>query len=574
MIPREQIEEVVGASDIVEIISEYIDLKRQGSNYIGRCPFHNERTPSFSVSREKNIFHCFGCHEHGNVIGFLMKYENIGYVEAIEKLAERAGIKIEKNNRNYNNDREQLYNVYKIAGEHYHQNLISGKYAKPKNYALERGLNEEIITKFNIGYSADGSKLYNHLKELGYKDDFLMKTGLFSVYDNKLVDKFYNRLIFPIFDINSKIVAFGGRSLGERGPKYLNSPETEIFKKSKVIYGLNFARKRKHNFLILCEGYMDVIAMHTYGFDMAIATLGTACNDNHIFEIKKYNDKLFLLYDSDEAGQNAIEKASAVMAKNNISAKVVDISPYKDPDECLKAAGQKFMVERMTKAKYSYDFCIERIRKGYDFSDPTSKGKFTEKIAEILANYPDDIILNSYKDMAVYYGVNEDILLKYIKSAGNKREIEYKKELENTVKKSESTNSGSKIEKDILSWICYPNVYFNIRKYIREEYFSYDFYKDVLLEFDEWYKNHKDISETDISIKFPDIAQQEQVWSIFENSRKLIDLPKSYWKTGINQNIKRFIQDYYDRKYETCDDPVENRRKLTHELEQINIDID
>lgn len=586
MIPRDQIDEIVQANDIVEVISEYIELQRRGSNFMGRCPFHNEKTPSFSVNREKNIFHCFGCHEHGNAIGFIMKYDNLTYVEAIEKLAKRVGITLKDDLNPQDKTKENLYKIYEIAGKYFEDSLNTESANFAREYAKARGLTFDTIEKFQIGYAPSNSKLYEILKKNNFSDDIIVKSGLFTFYDNNIRDKFFNRLMFPIFDLNSRIVAFGGRNLSSKGAKYLNSPETEIFKKSKIIYGLNFAKKRRPKYLILCEGYIDVVMMHRYGFDMTVATLGTACNENHLFELKKVSENIFVLYDFDEAGINAAQKATMLMAKNNIAVRVVtlnntDIKNSKDPDEILRYKGWREMLELIKNAKYGYEFCIECESKKFNLLNPNDKAKFAKNVAQILAIYPKEVIVNSYEDIAenisLTYKIDKNLLIENIRfSEGiiEKRVDIDEKELQ--VKK-EKNLTENKIEQAAISILLNKKFYDATRKYIEEDYFSSDLRKKMLIEIDEIYKKGNDIPQAILIAHFEDISDQEKVAKAFRDCENLMARTESECITALTDIIIRLIENSYKKKNLDLEDPttrINNLKERKNKLANIDIRID
>ena len=300
------IEEVRSKNDIVDVVSQYVKLTRKGSSYFGLCPFHNEKTPSFSVTPGKQMYYCFGCGAGGNVFNFIMEYENFTFGEALKYLADRAGVelpKIEysKEVREKAKEKSELLEINKQAAQYYYYQLRTEKGAAGYQYLSGRGLTDETMRSFGLGYSdkfSDG--LYRYLKSKGYKDDRLRESGLFNVDERHgMYDKFWNRVIFPIMDVNNRVIGFGGRVMGDGKPKYLNSPETKIFDKSRNLYGLNVARKTRKNYIILCEGYMDVISMHQAGFTNAVASLGTALTSGHASLLKRYTQEVLLLYDSD-----------------------------------------------------------------------------------------------------------------------------------------------------------------------------------------------------------------------------------------------------------------------------------
>src|SRR5699024_240371 len=324
-------EEIRSRSDIVDVISGYVKLKRKGSSWFGLCPFHNEKSPSFSVSRDKQMYYCFGCGAGGNVFTFLMEYENFSFVEALQFLADQAGIQLpqqeySKEARQEADLKSQLLKIHKEAAQFYFYQLKSQNGKTAYQYLLDRGLSRETIVHFGLGSASRYSgALYRYLKEKGYSDELLIQTGLFLQDEKRgMYDKFWNRVMFPIMDVNNRVIGFGGRVMGDGKPKYLNSPETKVFDKSRNLYGLNFARSSRKKNLIACEGYMDVIAMHQAGFDNAVASLGTALTAAQASLMKRYTDEVLLLYDSDEAGRKAAVRAIPLLRRAGLGQKVVD----------------------------------------------------------------------------------------------------------------------------------------------------------------------------------------------------------------------------------------------------------
>ena len=346
MYSSEVIDEVVSRSDIVDIISGYIKLKKNGSSYVGLCPFHNEKSPSFSVSGQKQLYHCFGCGAGGNVITFIMEYENYTFLEAVRFLADRAGMTLPEESYSDKEKKERdiktrLLEINKIAATYYYHQLKGEKGRAGLEYLKKRQLSDETINRFGLGFAPQTTgELYKLLKEKGYDDEILKESGLFT-YERGVREKFWNRVIYPIMDINNKVIGFGGRVMGDAKPKYLNSPETKLFDKSRNLYGLNIARTSRKNNLIICEGYMDVISMHQAGFSQAVASLGTALTPGHARLMKRYADTALVTYDSDEAGVKAALRAIPLLKEAGITTKVVNMRPYKDPDEFIKALGQE-----------------------------------------------------------------------------------------------------------------------------------------------------------------------------------------------------------------------------------------
>lgn len=414
---EEQIEEVRAANDIVNVIGSYVKLKRSGGSYTGLCPFHNEKTPSFSVNPARQMYKCFGCGAGGSVITFVMEYENYTFPEALESLAERAGITLKAEEADgYHKEQEsikmKLLEINRKAGSFYYAILKSAQGKTGYDYLKSRGLSDETIRHFGLGYAGQGSmNLYNFLKHEGYGDDILKETGLFKIDERGAYDKFFNRVIFPIMDANSRVIGFGGRVMGDAKPKYLNSPETKLFDKSRNLFGLNYAKLGKNKNMVLCEGYMDVIALHQAGFTNAVASLGTAFTIQQAGIIKRYTDEVLLTYDSDQAGQKAALRAIPILRQAGINARIIHMEPYKDPDEFIKGLGADEFKNRMDNAENSFFFETGIARKEYDVSDPEQNTKFYHAVAKILLEFEDKVQRENYLEAAAAkYSLRRDDL--------------------------------------------------------------------------------------------------------------------------------------------------------------------
>lgn len=423
---EEQIEEVRISNDIVNVIGSYIKLKRSGSSYTGLCPFHNEKTPSFSVNPARQIYKCFGCGASGSVITFVMEYENYTFQETMEALAERAGITLEKQSasaayKEQQNIKMQLLEINRKAASYYYAKLKSQQERTGYSYLLSRGLSDDTIRHFGLGYAGQGGGgLYSYLKHEGYNDDILKETGLFKMEERSVYDKFFNRIIFPIMDANSRVIGFGGRVMGDAKPKYLNSPETKLFDKSRNLFGLNYARLGKNKNIILCEGYMDVIALHQAGFTNAVASLGTAFTVQQAGIIKRYADEVLLTYDSDTAGRKAALRAIPMLREAGINARIVHMEPYKDPDEFIKEMGADVFRQRMDEAENSFYFEIGLARKEYEADDPEQNTKFYHAVAKKLLDFEDKVQRENYLEaVAAKYSLRRDDLKNLVVRYGN-----------------------------------------------------------------------------------------------------------------------------------------------------------
>ena len=401
--PEEVVEEVREKNDIVDVISGYVKLQKKGANYFGLCPFHNEKSPSFSVSPGKQMYYCFGCGAGGNVITFLMEYENYTFPEALKFLADRAGVALpkmeyQKEAREQADLKARLLEVNKLAANYFYHQLKSPAGQAGYRYLHDkRELKDPTILRFGLGFANKTSDdLYRFLKEKGYEDSFLKETGLVTIEERGGRDKFWNRVMFPIMDIHNRVIGFGGRVMGDGEPKYLNSPETKIFDKSRNLYGLNYARTSREKYMLVCEGYLDVISLHQAGFTNAVASLGTAFTSQHASVLKRYTDQVILTYDSDGAGVKAALRAIPILREAGISSKVLNMKPYKDPDEFIKNLGPEAFSERIRQAENSFMFEIRILRQDYSMEDPEQKTRFYQETARKLLRFGEPLERDNY----------------------------------------------------------------------------------------------------------------------------------------------------------------------------------
>lgn len=481
------IEEIRSRNDIIDVISGYVKLKRQGATYFGLCPFHNEKSPSFSVTPGKQMYYCFGCGEGGNVYSFIMKYENYTFLEAVKMLADRAGVQLPETEYTEEEKRKAdlkaaLLEINKQAALYFHHLLKSEKGKIGLNYFNSRGLDYETIIRFGLGYSNKTSDdLYRYFKQQDYSDELLKESGLFAFSEKGTYDKFWNRVMFPILDINNRVIGFGGRVMGEGEPKYLNSPETKIFEKSRNLYGMNFARISRKPYILICEGYMDVIALHRAGFTNAVAALGTAFTQQHAMLIKRYVKDVVLTFDSDSAGQKAALRAIPILKSVGIAVKVLDMKPYKDPDEFIRNLGAEEYQKRVDNATNSFLFEIMMLQKDYDMGDPHAKAEFYNKVAVKLLEFPDELERNVYIEaVSRQFLIPQDSLSKMViklaltyTGTAEKNIIREEEFAEKTRMSGKKTpEDGTKrAQKLLLTWLV-------------EEESVYDKIKDIITEAD------------------------------------------------------------------------------------------
>lgn len=488
--PEELIEEVRTRNDIVEVISGYVRLQKKGSNYFGLCPFHNEKSPSFSVSPGKQMYYCFGCGAGGNVITFLMEYENQTFPEAVRTLAQRAGIALpeaddSKEAKQADSRRAKLLEINKEAAKYFYYQLRTERGSVGMEYLRKRELSDETMNHFGLGYANKYSNdLIQYLKSKGYSEDLIRDAGLCNVDEKHgMYDKFWNRVMFPIQDINHRVIGFGGRVMGDGKPKYLNSPETEIFDKSRNLYGLNFARTSRKGNVILCEGYMDVIAMHQAGFTQAVASLGTAFTSGQASLLRRYANEILLSYDSDGAGVNAALRAIGILKEEGMTGRIINLEPYKDPDEFIKALGGEEFQKRLDHAENSFFFELRQLQKNYDLSDPEQKTAFHREIARKLCTFSEEVERENYIEaVAQKYNIGFENLRRlvgtYAAQTGLAQPVIRPK---SGVQKKNTAAEGIKnSQKLLLTWLVeQPQLYRQISKYISPKDFTEGLYEKV-----------------------------------------------------------------------------------------------
>jgi len=488
--PEEVIEEIRMKNDIVDVVSGYVKLQKKGSSYFGLCPFHNEKSPSFSVSPGKQIYYCFGCGAGGNVISFVMQYENYTFQEAVKFLAKKAGIQLpeaeySEETRKKENKRARLLQINKEAATYFFHQLRSENGRAGWQYLKKRELSDETIRKFGLGFAnMTSNDLVKFLKSKGYEDEVIRDAGL-ATFDEKFGfhDKFWNRVMFPIQDINHRVIGFGGRVMGDGKPKYLNSPETPVFDKSRNLYGLNIARTARKNQIILCEGYMDVITMHQAGFSQAVASLGTAFTEGQASLLKRYTDEVILSYDSDGAGVTAALRAISILKEAGMTGRVLNLEPYKDPDEFIKNCGQEAFQKRLDGAENTFFFEIRMLQKDYNMQDPESKTKFYREIARKLCGFSEEVERENYiQAVAQRYQISVEnlrrLVLSYAMQTGYAQPVERPK---SGIRKKNTAEEGvRRSQRLLLTWLTdMPSLYPKIKKFITPEDFTEELYRRV-----------------------------------------------------------------------------------------------
>ena len=528
----EIIEEVRDRTDIVDLISGYVKLQRKGSSYFGLCPFHNEKTGSFSVSPNKQMYYCFGCGAGGNAYTFLMQYENYSFQEAIQFLADRAGIRLPE--ADYSKEAKEradrkaiLLQIQREAAEYYVHKLISPAGTAALQYLHGRGLSDQTIRRFGLGYSDKYSNdLYRFLKEKKYADDLLRDSGLFH-FDEKhgFSDKFWNRVMFPIMDANSKVIGFGGRVMGDAKPKYLNSPETVIFDKSRNLYGLHEARRTKERQMIICEGYMDVIAMHQAGFTNAVASLGTALTEQQCSLLARFTKEVLVIYDMDEAGVRAARRGIPLLRNAGLAARVVDLRPHKDPDEFIREEGKEAFRERLNGAENGFLYLIRLDEGDYDLQDPGGKTEFLHHLAGRLMEIPDEIERSTYLDTcARLYRTDPEMIRKEIgrrslqgtgrRLSDTPRSLRQRQDITDR----RQTDRGQKL---MLTWLVnYPDLIRTLKEELRPEDFTNPLCREVAEKL--WKQAERgNVNPAAVLDMFPDEEDQAEVASMFHTELQL-----------------------------------------------------
>ncbi|MCI9353237.1 MAG: DNA primase [Firmicutes bacterium] len=532
--PQEILEEVRVQNDIVDVISEYLPLKQKGTSYFGLCPFHNEKTPSFSVSSERQFYYCFGCGAAGNVYTFIMQMENDTFPEAVKRLADRVHITLPQPQytqqaKEQELQRQRLFDLHKKAGRFFYEKLHEPVGEQARAYLQKRQMNDNIQKKFGIGYAPKGQQeLYQYLQKQGFSQQELQKSGLIieRKEEKGYFDRFRNRLMFPILDIQGRVIGFGGRILSQGEPKYLNSPETLLFNKSKNLYGLNFAKNTRKREIILVEGYMDMISLYQAGFRNVAASLGTAFNQEHVKVLKKYADSVILLYDSDDAGTMAAQRAIPILTQNGFYVKVLQVPNGKDPDEFIKQSGAKAFSRLLANAQHYITFQIQCLKKQYDLTQPQQKVEFTTKTANILSKLDNDIERNVYtNEISNMTGISqqaiENEIVKIIKkenemftqNAQQKRKTQYYQNNKDLITKSSGTFAA---QRDIL-FLCASNiqVFNKIKTILSAEDFTEEIYKKVYEKIDLLHQKSAVVFPAELVNYFELPEEQKIVTEIF-----------------------------------------------------------
>ena len=563
-ISEEILEKIKSQNDIVDVISERVRLKKAGRNFTGLCPFHNEKTPSFSVSQEKQIYKCFGCGEAGNVISFVMKDKNLPFIEAVKYLANRANIPLKLGNGEQsqsNRKKELLYKVNVEAAKFFFSNLMNNQNAK--EYFLNRGIKEETIKKFGLGYANDSwNSLMFYLRKKGINDGLLEEAGLISVNKEKgrKYDRFRNRVMFPVFDYQGKVIGFGGRVLDDSKPKYLNSPETLVFQKGTNLYGLNFALKHNmsERYFVIVEGYMDLISLHQYGITNVVASLGTALTINQARLLKRYADKVVISYDADLAGQMATLRGLEILRTAGFDVRVLSIPQGKDPDEYVRSNGREAFLKLINNAEPLIDYRIKKAEEGIDFKNSQSVILYSKRIMDIISDL-DPIEKDVYiKKASENTGIKEQALYDILKiKMKDNRENDFRNNKEEDRSKLYVEPGFLKAERTLLKMMLENEEYL---QYIEERISENDF---ILLE-------HKEIFTVIILGKGENINNIESfIESRLSNAKSIGELVKIkeeniFFADNIKVQIDDLINEIHSYKLKQR---INQLRKEQKELE-------
>ena len=558
--PDELVEEIRAKNDIVEVISGYVRIQKKGANYMGLCPFHNEKSPSFSVSGSKQIYHCFGCGAGGNVFTFLMNYENFTFQEAIKELADRAGVALPEieYSAEYKKEADKkaiLLEINKEAAKYFYYQLRQEQGKLGYRYLSGRQLSDDTIKKFGLGFANKTSNdLTLYLKKKGYTDEQIIQAGLATADERFGVhDKFWNRVIFPIMDINHRAIGFGGRVMGDGTPKYLNSPETPVFDKSRNLYGLNFARTARKNNIILCEGYMDVIALHQAGFTQAVASLGTAFTAGQANLLRRYTENVLLSYDSDGAGTTAALRAIGILREVGLTAKIINLKPYKDPDEFIKNLGSEAFQERIDKAENSFMFEIRILERNFDLSDPEGKTKFHREIAKKLCQFSEEVERDNYTQaIADKYHMGYENLRKLIHSYASQTGLAKPLERPKSGIQSKNTQEENvrKNQRLLITWLTEePYLYKKVKDFLSPADFTDELYGKVAEKLFEGL-GKEGFSPAGIISLFLEESEQREVAELFDTKLEMLVTTQDKEKAfhDVLLKVKENSLEYYSRR--------------------------
>ena len=583
----EIIDEIRQNNDIVDVISQYVHLKRSGRNFFGLCPFHNEKSPSFSVSPDKQIFHCFGCGVGGNVYTFLMKIEGINFIEAIQMLAERANINLPTLENNADTAKEELkakvYKVNAFTADFYHKNLYLPTAKIAQEYVKKRKLSNETLKSFQIGFSGKFDELYQELKKQGFQEREILESGLVNKNEKgQYIDRYRNRLMFPICDVRGKVIAFGGRVLDDSKPKYINSPENVVYSKGRNLFGLNVAKKGDLSKILIVEGYMDVISLHQRGITNVVAPLGTALTQQQGWLLRKNAQQIILSFDSDEAGLTAKMRALEILQNMGCDIRILQMEGAKDPDEYIIKYGNARFLSLVDKALSVIEFKVKLLKRNLNLENVNDKIKFLNEISKLISKIDNTIEREVYiEKIAKEYDISKEAIYAEV----NKLTYADKKDekvLEKTKpvllhKKTESTNVSEAVKKrenTILSILLTgnENLYQIIKQNISADDFKYELNKQIAKKlYEELEKGNSNINSI---IDKMDEEEQNHIteimavdYEIDDMEKAIDDLMQSYQKDKLNER-KLEILKLLEEEIQP-----DNKKELEKELSDVIIQL-
>jgi DNA primase len=524
------VEEIRIQNDIIEVIGQHIKLQKKGSSHFGLCPFHNEKTPSFSVSADKQMYYCFGCGASGNVYTYVMEYENYSFVDAIKVLADRVHINLpepemsEETKKAYQY-KQKLFDANRDAARYFYQGLLSEKGEKALTYLNERELSETIRKKFGLGYAYFfRDDLYKYMVSKGYSEQMLLDTGLIAVENgnaNAYRDRFFNRVMFPIFDIHNRVIGFGGRVLDDSQPKYLNSPETRLFDKSKNLYGLNIARNARKGHIIVVEGYMDVIALHQAGYNQTVASLGTAFTQGQGNLLKRYIDEIIIAYDSDSAGVNASVRAIPILENAGLIVRIANLLPYKDPDDYIKSKGAVAFESVISAATPAFIFEINQLETKYKLDDPESKTRFFSEIARRLVHMENELKRENYLETILdKYQIKKEAMNKEMELLGKDVGIVQEQKQTQIEEKSRRNEEATLVtEKNLLGFVVgHRDIYDAINQLIKPDMLLDETYQRLATMIYKAYDEDTSLEPARFINQFVEVDEQTKVARVFNHN--------------------------------------------------------
>ena len=580
----ETIEEVKQSNDIVEVISQYVHLKRSGRNFFGLCPFHNEKSPSFSVSPDKQIFHCFGCGVGGNVITFIGKIEGIGFKESIEALAERANIQLPTIEGNVDNKKEELkskvYKVNTFAAEYYHKRLYQKEAKVAQDYIKQRKINSETLESFKIGYSGNFDELYQALKKEGFKDPEILESGLVNRNDRGMyIDRYRSRLMIPILDERNRVIAFGGRVLDDSKPKYINSPENIVYSKGRHLFGLNVAKKGDTKKLLIVEGYMDAISLHQRGITNVVAALGTALTPQQGWLLRKNAEQVILGFDSDGAGQTAIMRAMEVMQNMGCDIRVLQLEDAKDPDEFVVKFGAARLQKLLDNAISLIEFKVKVLKQGLNLENASDKIKFLNEIAKLISKIDNTMEREIYiEKISKGYNISKEAIFGQVNKlqyANNKTTKTLEKDKVAIVHREKKDNKDIseeiiKRENTIISiLINNPESYKIIKEHIKIEDFKYGINKKIIEEvYSELDKENINLSvvlnhieDEELQSHLTEIMAED--YGITDNQKAIEDILQKYERERLEERRDSLLEKIKNEQ------DNERKKELSKELNDI-----